>query len=213
MMRLRSPGHLEHEMIVFRRDSAIRLDAIISIDSTVLGPANGGTRALAHGSTRDADVMRLAPRMTYKWAAGGEIDGGGRAANVGDSAVSTVTLRIFGDGRLPVERRRPCHSRPEQMPVAVLRVDHARYGMFRFNHARNGGPPFAVELARGLGPTIEGVTRMGEFAHVLCRHVTAVSPSVVVPRAVMTSPRWYRPPMAPRHKPSRGTPTNDVQCF
>jgi leucine dehydrogenase len=90
----------DYEKIIFCRDSSVGLDAIICIDSTVLGPANGGVRMLPYTSHTDAlaDVMRLARGMTYKWAAAGENRGGGKAVIVGDPATAKTeaVLRRFG---------------------------------------------------------------------------------------------------------------------
>lgn len=76
----------EYEQIVFCRDRASGLRAIIAIHSTTLGPALGGTRFFPYKSEDDAleDVLRLARGMTYKSAAAGLDLGGGKAVIVGD---------------------------------------------------------------------------------------------------------------------------------
>ena len=90
----------DYERIVVCRDHAVGLDAIICIDSTVLGPANGGVRMLPYASHEQAlaDVMRLARAMTRKWAAAEEYRGGGKAVIRGDPATTKTEalLRRFG---------------------------------------------------------------------------------------------------------------------
>lgn len=56
--------------------------------STVLGPSLGGTRFRPYGSLDDAvtDVCRLARGMTYKHAACGNDQGGGKAVIIGEPA-------------------------------------------------------------------------------------------------------------------------------
>ena len=74
----------EHVALVGDDDTGLR--AIVAIDSTVLGPALGGTRFYPFASEHDAllDVLRLARGMTYKHAACGNDLGGGKAVIVGD---------------------------------------------------------------------------------------------------------------------------------
>jgi glutamate dehydrogenase/leucine dehydrogenase len=72
---------------VFCRDRRSGLRAIVSIHSTVLGPALGGVRFRPYASEEEAlaDVLRLSKAMTYKAAVAGIDYGGGKAVIVGDS--------------------------------------------------------------------------------------------------------------------------------
>lgn len=74
------------EQVVFGHDAASGLRAIIAVHSTVLGPALGGTRFWPYASETEAvtDVCRLARGMTYKHAAAGLDQGGGKAVIFGD---------------------------------------------------------------------------------------------------------------------------------
>ncbi len=74
------------------RPSGLR--AIVAIHSTALGPALGGTRFWPYATEAEAltDVCRLARGMTYKHAAAGLDQGGGKAVIWGDPD----TLRIRG---------------------------------------------------------------------------------------------------------------------
>src|SRR5687768_7301247 len=63
-------------------DKKSGLKALVGVHSSKLGPALGGTRALATYGTEDEaviDVLRLARGMTYKAALAGLPHGGGKA--------------------------------------------------------------------------------------------------------------------------------------
>jgi leucine dehydrogenase len=76
-----NPAFDNHERVLFCRDEATGLCAIIAIHSTALGPAAGGTRVWAYASDDDAlyDVLRLSQGMSYKNAMAGLRFGGGKA--------------------------------------------------------------------------------------------------------------------------------------
>ncbi len=76
----------DFEQIVFCNDEKTGLKAIISMHSTVLGPAAGGCRMWNYASEEEAitDVMRLSKGMTYKAAISGLKWGGGKAVIIGD---------------------------------------------------------------------------------------------------------------------------------
>lgn len=90
----------EHEQVVFVRDQASGLQAIIAIHSTALGPALGGTRFYPYASTADAvrDVLDLSRGMSYKAALAGLDLGGGKAVIIGDPAAlkGEALLRAYG---------------------------------------------------------------------------------------------------------------------
>lgn len=90
-----------HEEIVVLDDPGVGLRAVVCIDSTRLGPADGGVRMYPYGdlSAAIADVTRLARAMSYKWAISGEARGGGKAVIIGDPRTdkSPALLRRFGD--------------------------------------------------------------------------------------------------------------------
>ncbi len=89
-----------HEQVVFCRDSASGLRAIIAIYSTELGPALGGTRFYPYDSEEAAlaDVLNLSRAMAYKNALAGLDLGGGKAVIIGDPAKlkSEALLRAYG---------------------------------------------------------------------------------------------------------------------
>ena len=86
--------------MVFCRDEATGLRAIVAIYSTALGPALGGTRYYPYASEADAlrDVLALAKGMAYKAAVTGLDLGGGKAVIIGDPRrdKSEALLRAYG---------------------------------------------------------------------------------------------------------------------
>src|SRR5210317_623612 len=76
-----NPGFDNHERVLFCRDEATGLCAIIAIHSTARGPAAGGTRLWTYASDDEAlyDVLRLSQGMSYKNAMAGLKFGGGKA--------------------------------------------------------------------------------------------------------------------------------------
>jgi len=91
---------LGHEQVAFCHDKATGLRAIISIYTTALGPALGGTRFYPYATEQAAlaDVLRLSRAMAYKNALCGLDHGGGKAVIIGDPArdKSEALLRAFG---------------------------------------------------------------------------------------------------------------------
>lgn len=88
------------EQLVFCSSPETGLRAIIAIDSTVLGPAIGGTRIRPYASTEEAvrDVRLLASAMTVKAALAGLPVGGGKAVIIADPArdKTEALLRSYG---------------------------------------------------------------------------------------------------------------------
>ncbi len=70
----------DHETVVFAKDEASGLRAIIALHSTARGPAAGGTRLWRYSDDQEAlgDVLRLSRGMTYKNAMAGLPLGGGK---------------------------------------------------------------------------------------------------------------------------------------
>ncbi len=75
-----------HETIVFSRDEASGLTAIIAIHNTALGPAFGGCRMWPYPDEGAAltDALRLSRGMTYKAAICDLPLGGGKSVIIGD---------------------------------------------------------------------------------------------------------------------------------
>ena len=81
MAAFSDPAFDDHERVIFCRDAATGLKAIIAIHSTALGPAAGGCRLWNYASDDAAlhDVLRLSQGMSYKNAMAGLKFGGGKA--------------------------------------------------------------------------------------------------------------------------------------
>jgi glutamate dehydrogenase/leucine dehydrogenase len=88
------------EALHLAADPATGMRAIVAVHSTVLGPSLGGTRFRPYPDERAAalDVCRLAKGMTYKHAACGNDQGGGKAVLIGEPAAlrSEALLRAYG---------------------------------------------------------------------------------------------------------------------
>ena len=94
------PEMSDHEQVVFCKDDATGLKAIIAIHDTTLGPALGGCRMWDYKSDEEAvtDVLRLAKGMTYKAAISDINLGGGKSVIIGDpkKIKSEELFRAFG---------------------------------------------------------------------------------------------------------------------
>jgi len=96
--------HIEfdgHEQIVYGRDKASGLKAIIAIHNRKLGPALGGCRMWPYANEEEAlrDVLRLSRGMTYKSALANLPLGGGKAVIIGDprTGKSEALFQAMGD--------------------------------------------------------------------------------------------------------------------
>jgi leucine dehydrogenase len=95
------PAFDNHERVLFCRDEATGLNAIIAIHSTALGPAAGGCRLWSYESEDAAlhDVLRLSQGMSYKNAMAGLKFGGGKAVIIktADFSGSDALYERFGE--------------------------------------------------------------------------------------------------------------------
>ncbi len=82
------PDFDDHEQVLFVRDAASGLSAIIAIHSTHLGPAAGGTRFWHYTDPAAGmrDALRLSRGMSYKNAMAGLPAGGGKAVILADAS-------------------------------------------------------------------------------------------------------------------------------
>jgi leucine dehydrogenase len=95
------PDFDEHEQVVFARDAAAGLRAIVAVHSSVLGPAFGGCRMWPYRDEAEAltDALRLSRGMTYKAAICALPYGGGKSVILGDprQAKTPALLRAMGE--------------------------------------------------------------------------------------------------------------------
>ncbi len=88
-----------HEQIIFFHEPSVNLKGIIAIHNTSLGPALGGCRIWPYASEQEAlvDVLKLSRGMTYKAAAAGLEQGGGKSVIIHDPKKKTPELfKTFG---------------------------------------------------------------------------------------------------------------------
>ena len=81
-----SPDFDDHEEVVFCRDAATGLNAIIAVHDTTLGAGLGGCRFWPYRDVDEAltDALRLSRGMTYKAALARTGRGGGKSVIIGD---------------------------------------------------------------------------------------------------------------------------------
>lgn len=93
------PDGFEQVVFCWHRPTGLR--AIVAIHSTALGPALGGTRFWPYATEAEAlvDVCRLARGMTYKHAAAGLDQGGGKAVILGDPRTDRTEAGMRAYGR------------------------------------------------------------------------------------------------------------------
>ncbi len=89
-----------YEQVIRVTDQSAKLDAIIAIHNTTLGPALGGVRIYPYANVQAAldDVLRLSKGMTYKAAIAEVGFGGGKSVIIADPQKTKTPelLRAFG---------------------------------------------------------------------------------------------------------------------
>jgi len=196
----------DHEELVFVQDRAAGLRAIVSVHSTVLGPALGGLRMWPYTSEAEAlyDVMRLAEAMTNKAAASNLKLGGGKAVIIGDPRTDKTPELFRAMGRA-VEKLGGRYITAEDVGTGVEDMEHIREttqyvtGTTRAGggsgdpspttaagvqesiiaciEAVNGAPGTGDELLDGVRIAVQGVGHVGS---VLCRDLAAKGAKLTV---------------------------------
>src|SRR5438105_5945534 len=95
-------ARMGHEQATRCNDPAAGYRGIIAINSTVLGPALGGTRLWSYATDDEAvvDALRLSRGMTYKNAVAGLNLGGGKSVIIGDNRTENREAIFRAHGRL-----------------------------------------------------------------------------------------------------------------
>jgi leucine dehydrogenase len=95
------PEYDAHERVVYVRDAAAGLSAIIALHSTALGPAFGGCRMWPYRDDARAltDALRLSRGMTYKAAICELPYGGGKSVILGDPRRDKTPALLRAMGR------------------------------------------------------------------------------------------------------------------
>ncbi len=145
----RSPHGLiddDPEELVVLHDRASGLHAVVSIQSTVLGPALGGCRFHPYDSMVDAvgDAVRLGRAMTAKASLAGLDLGGGKAVIVGDPAHDRTEPLMLAFGRL-VEQLGGRYITAEDVGTTTADMDlvgtQTRHVVGRSRSRGGGGDP------------------------------------------------------------------------
>lgn len=86
---------VDFERVIWLRDRASGMRAVVSIHDRRLGPPRGGTRLKTYAKSGDAaaDAVRLAAAMTFKFALHELPFGGGKAVLLGDAGWADPSLR------------------------------------------------------------------------------------------------------------------------
>ena len=196
------PAFDDHERVVFCRDAATGLKAIIAIHSTALGPATGGCRLWSYESDDAAlhDVLRLSQGMSYKNAMAGLNFGGGKAVIIKtpDFDGSEALYEKFGDF---VEKLNGDYITAEDVGMSVsimemirrrtshvfglpARTGHAggdpspktAFGVFKGIEAAVGFKLGRDEL-RDLTVSVQGVGHVGYY---LCKYLFEAGAKLIV---------------------------------
>ena len=196
------PAFDDHERVVFCRDAATGLKAIIAIHSTALGPATGGCRLWNYESDDAAlhDVLRLSQGMSYKNALAGLNFGGGKAVIIKtpDFDGSEALYEKFGDF---VEKLNGDYITAEDVGMSVsimemirrrtshvfglpARTGHAggdpspktAFGVFKGIEAAVGFKLGRDEL-RDLTVSVQGVGHVGYY---LCKYLFEAGAKLIV---------------------------------
>ncbi len=125
-------------------------------------------------------------------------------AAVGAAATGRPVLAVCGDGGLMMALGELATLVQQRLPVTVLVVDDAGYGMLRYDQARGGHPPAGVDLATPDFPALAAAfglpaTDVGAAAQLApalaaaiasgVPHLVRLSARLTPPRT--TSPRWH----------------------
>ena len=155
-----APGFDDHELVVFGRDSASGLKAIVAIHDTTLGPALGGCRMWPYASEDEAlaDVLRLSRAMTYKHALADTGQGGGKAVVIGDSKTDKTPALMRALGRL-VNTLGGRYVTAEDVGTSVADMDEVRRATRHVAGYSEGGsgdpsPVTAYGVVRGIGAAV-----------------------------------------------------------
>lgn len=178
-----------HENVLYCYDEATGLKAIIAVHDTTLGPAIGGTRFYPYASDEDAlyDVLRLSKGMTYKNAAAGLKNGGGKAVIIGDPKVLKTPELLKRYGQF-VERLGGSYYTAEDMNISEADVEHINsqtaYCVGKKALSGNPSPYTARGVYRGIkacakevfgSDSLKGlrinVTGIGSVGYNLVRHL------------------------------------------
>ncbi len=188
----------DHEQVVFCRDAASGLKAIVAVHNSSRGPALGGCRMWPYRDERAAvtDVLRLSRGMTYKSALAGLPFGGGKSVIIGDPRHDKSEALFRAMGRF-VEALGGRYTVAEDVGISVADVEvMARETRFAAGLSAGSGDPslataYGVYMGiraavkhrldrdglAGLSVAVQGA---GSVGYHLCRHLADDGAEVLV---------------------------------
>lgn len=189
----------DHETVLFYKDQATGLKAILAIHDTTLGPALGGTRMWDYRNEEEAltDVLRLSRGMTYKSALAGLNLGGGKSVIIGNSRTDKSKELFLAFGKA-VDRLNGNYIAAEDVGTTVPDLEIARQSTPHIAGISEGGagdpsPATSWGVFNGLlaaaqyrlkvenlqGLTV-GVQGLGNVGYGLCQHLKEAGAELVV---------------------------------
>lgn len=141
-----SPDFDDHRHVLFCRDAATGLKAIIAIHDVTRGPALGGCRMWPYAGEEEAvrDVLRLSRGMTYKSALAGLPLGGGKSVILGDSRKDKTPALFQAFGRF-VDSLGGRYIAAEDVGTSVADIEAMRQATRHVaGIAKGGGDPSPV---------------------------------------------------------------------
>jgi leucine dehydrogenase len=188
----------DHEQVVYCRDAAAGLSAIIAIHNTNLGPALGGCRMRPYDDEAAAldDVLRLARGMTYKAAIADLALGGGKAVVLADARRDKTEALLLAYGRA-VERLGGRYITAEDVGTTVADMDVVRRATRHVSgtttDAGNPSPSTAHGVFIGMQAAAQhvfgsddltgrhiAIQGMGSVGYALCRYLKEAGAHLVV---------------------------------
>jgi glutamate dehydrogenase/leucine dehydrogenase len=190
-----------HEQIVFCRDAASGLHAIVAIHDTTLGPGLGGIRMRNYAGEAEAlvDVLRLSEAMSLKASLAGLDFGGGKAVMLGVSAAEQRAEQFRALGRFVDSlggRYIPTEDLGTYTPDVERLRETSRYGVGVAESRGGGGDPSpmtawgvvcglrAAVVAAGLSPGLSGkrvvIQGIGKVGMALARFLLEAGAEVSV---------------------------------
>lgn len=122
------PQFMGHERVFKISEETTGFTAFVGVHNTALGPGLGGIR-YKHYDTEDealTDVLRLSEAMTWKNAAGGLNNGGGKSvimAQEGQDRPSDAALTIMAAGFNIINKDQPLYFGAEDMNISEYALD------------------------------------------------------------------------------------------
>lgn len=195
----------QHEQVLFCKDKASGLQAIIAVHNTNLGASLGGCRMWHYADSGEAltDVLRLSKGMTYKAAMANLKQGGGKAVIIGNPHTDKTPELMAAMGRF-VNSAQGTYITAEDSGISIDDLNkmhefsehvagiHSRYS-FHGGHADgNPAPATAYGVFVGLKETVKyklgtdlkglrvAIQGLGHVGYRLAQHLTNEGAELIV---------------------------------